>query len=89
MNFHFLVTISDNAEHLFGVRFICSFFGNLSEDCQVTLLHIGSADKNQLSHAMGGMWDGPDSDPCAKVSAGTRKAISASRELLIGKKNGR
>jgi hypothetical protein len=86
MNFHFLVTISDNAMHLFGVRFICSFFDNLSGDCQVTLLHIGSADKNQLSQTLGAMWDDPAGEPVVKLSAGTRKAISTARALLLAKK---
>lgn len=86
MKFHFLVTISNNVNHLFGVRFICSFFDNLSEDYQVTLLHIGSGEKKQAGQDLGRMWDGPRSDAAIRISASTRKAISKSRELLMTKK---
>ena len=68
MKFHFLVTISDNVRHLFGIRFICKFFSNLTKDHQVTLLHIHSTDRNDMNRVLGNMWMRPEHDECSQLT---------------------
>ncbi len=85
MKFHFLVTISDDVRHLFGVRFICSFFNNLAEYHQVTLLHISSSDRNEINRALGSMWSRPGRTVDFQLTAGARNAINTSRELMLNK----
>jgi hypothetical protein len=85
MKFHFLVTISDNVRHLFGIRFICSFFSNLAEDHQVTLLHIHSTDRNDMGRVLVNMWMRPEHDEISQPTVQAKRAISKSRELLLAK----
>lgn len=85
MKKHFLVTISNDVEHLYGVRFLCSFFNTISE-CQLTLLHICQQDKNDMNRTLNQMWKEPSEDPQAQLSAQARKSINKAKELLAGKR---
>ena len=85
MKFHFLVTISDNVRHLFGIRFICSFFSNLAEECQVTLLHINSTSRNDMKVVLGNMWMKPADDEYSRLNVQAKRAMSKSRDLLLDK----
>ena len=81
MNKHFLVTISNDVEHLYGVRFICSFFKEMSEH-QLTLLHICRLDSNDSAHALNEMWVHPDEKVEVNLSAGTKRSIHQAQTLL-------
>jgi hypothetical protein len=81
MNKHFLVTISNDVEHLYGVRFICSFFKEMSEH-RLTLLHICRQDSNDMGSALNDMWSKPDDKIHGKLSIGARKSINRAIELL-------
>ncbi len=85
MKFHFLVTISNDVRHLFGLRFICSFFNDLAEDYQITLFHVSSSDRNDMNRALGNMWKRPGRDVDFQLTAGARNAISSSRDLLLNR----
>ena len=85
MKFHFLVTLSDNVRHLFGIRFICSFFSNLAEDCQVTMLHIHSTGRNDMKGVLGNMWMRPADDEYSRLTVQAKRAIGKSKDLLLDK----
>ncbi len=81
MNKHFLVTVSDDYEHLTGVEFVCSFFKELSEH-QITLLHISRLDANDMNHSLMKMWDKPDDKVSGCLTVGARKALDKSTDIL-------
>jgi hypothetical protein len=81
MQKHFLVTISNEVENLFGVRFICSFFNTISEH-QVTLLHICQQDSSDMNRTLNQMWKGPSDSTVGQLSAAARKSINKAKELL-------
>ncbi len=81
MNKHFLVTVSNDYEHLTGVEFICSFFKQLSEH-QITLLHISRLDATDMNKALMKMWDKPEEGVTGPLTVGARKALEKSRSLL-------
>jgi hypothetical protein len=81
MNKHFLVTISSDADHLFGVRFICSFLKGAAEDL-VTLLHICRLDGDNMSKALTEMWLSPGDKSECKLTGGLKKALDAAHKLL-------
>ncbi len=85
MNKHFLVTVSDDYEHLTGVEFICSFFKQLSEH-QITLLHISRLDAKDMNQSLMKMWDKPDDKVSGRLTVGARKALDKSTDIL-GKSN--
>jgi len=85
MNKHFLVTVSNDYEHLTGVEFVCSFFKQLSEH-QITLLHICRLDANNMSKALMEMWDSPDKRVTGHPTVGAQKALDKATSLL-GKSN--
>ena len=85
MKFHFLVTISNDVRHLFGLRFICSFFNDLTADYQITLFHVSSSDRNDMNRALGNMWKRPGRDVDFQLTAGARNAINSSRALLLNR----
>ncbi len=85
MKFHFLVTISNDVRHLFGLRFICSFFNDLTDDYQITLFHVSSSDRNDMNRALGNMWKRPGRDVDFQLTAGARNAINSSRDLLLNR----
>lgn len=81
MNKHFLVTVSNDYEHLTGVEFICSFFKKLSEH-QLTLLHICRRDDKDINKALMEMWNDSDDKVVGKVTVGARKALDKATQLL-------
>ncbi len=83
MKKHFLVTLSNDSNYLFGVRFLCSFFrATHNHEHQVTLLHICSRDGNNMSQSLMEMWQDPGDEAEAHLSAGARKSISRAKRLL-------
>ena len=85
MNKHFLVTVSDDYEHLTGVEFVCSFFKQLSEH-QITLLHISRLDAKDMNQSLMKMWDKPDDKVNGRLTIGARKALEKSTEILSNSK---
>jgi hypothetical protein len=81
MNKHFLVTISDDFEYLYGIRFICSFFKERSEH-HLTLLHICRLDGAGTGTAVSTMWAHPDDKINGNLTSGARKSIDRAMELL-------
>jgi len=81
MKKHFLVTISNDVNNLFGVRFICSFFNTTAEH-QITLLHICQQDNSDMARTLNQMWKGPSVEAEAHLSAQARKSINKAKELL-------
>lgn len=81
MKKHFLVTISNDAEILYGVRFICSFFGNVA-DYQVTLLHICRRDAGGMGASLSQMWDGPSEGIKGQLTVQAKKAIDRAKDIL-------
>jgi hypothetical protein len=81
MKKHYLVTISNDIENLFGVRFLCSFFHSIEEH-QVTLLHICRSDASSMAKTLNQMWQGPSDGIEGQVTVSARRAILKARELL-------
>lgn len=80
MNKHFLVTISSDVEHLYGVRYICSFFKEMSEH-RLTLLHISRYDDNGIGSALTEMWNQPAETNADNPTAAAR-AIDKAKTIL-------
>ncbi len=78
---HFLVTISNDIEHLYGVRFLCSFFNTLGEQ-KVTLLHICRTDDSAMAKTLSQMWQGPSEGIEGQVTVQARRAIHKAKEML-------
>ncbi len=78
---HFLVTISNDVENLFGVQFICSFFQAMS-DCQITLFHICRLDAPDMKAELLKMWDGPSDGIEGQVSIGARNSLDQAVRML-------
>ena len=81
MKKHFLVTISNDIENLYGVRFLCSFFHSIG-DHQVTLLHICRTDDGAMAKTLSQMWQGPAEGIEGKVTVQARRAIFKAKEML-------
>jgi hypothetical protein len=81
MNKHFLVTVSNDFEHLTGVEFICSFFTHLSEH-HMTLLHICRLDDNDMNKALTEMWESPEERINGRLTIGAQKALDKATRLL-------
>ena len=81
MEKQFLVTISNDVEHLFGVKFICSFFHKMSEH-RVTLLHICRRDCNDMTKTLMDIWDGPADNVQGQLTVGVRRSIKKAEKLL-------
>jgi hypothetical protein len=81
MKKHFLVTISNDAEILYGVRFLCSFFEG-GADHHVTLLHICRRDAEGMSATLSQMWEGPDEGIKGQLTVQAKKAIDRARDTL-------
>lgn len=79
MEKHFLATISNEAENLFGVRFICSFLHKMS-DTRVTLLHICKVDGNKK--VLNSMWDASPQGNEETLPPEARKSVQKARKLL-------
>lgn len=83
MKKHFLVTISNDVEHLYGVQFICSFFKEMSEH-HLTLLHICRLDDNNMNKALSEMWTDPDKKIQSNLTMGARRSLDKAM-ILLGK----
>lgn len=81
MKKHFLVTLSNELDNLYGVRFLCSFFHSIGEH-QVTLLHICRSDDSSMAKTLGQMWQGPSDGIEGRVTVSARQAIFKAREML-------
>jgi hypothetical protein len=81
MKKHFLVTISNDIENLFGVRFLCLLF-NTMEEHQITLLHICRTDDNAMARTLNQMWKGPSEGIEGQVTVQARRAIFKAKEML-------
>lgn len=81
MNKHFLVTISSDADNLFGVRFVCSFLSGSAEDL-VTLLHICRLDGDNMTKALTDMWLSPEDKSECKLTGGLKRSLDKAQELL-------
>ncbi len=81
MDKHFLVTVSNDVEHLFGVKFLCFFFDK-RPDYHATLLHICLRDSRDMSRVLLEKWEGPPGEAEGHLSAGARRAIDRARQLL-------
>lgn len=77
MEKQFLVTVSNDHEHLSGVKFICSFFKKMSEH-QVTLLHINRLDSQDMNKALLTSWENPEKH----LSIRGKRALDKACELL-------
>jgi hypothetical protein len=85
MKKHFLVTISSDVEYLYGVRFICSFFKEMSEH-QLTLLHISRLDDHTMSKGLSEMWDNPDDQVQGKLTLGAGRSMDRAIAMLAKSK---
>lgn len=81
MKKHFLVTISNDVDHLYGVRFICSFFKEMSQH-NLTLLHICRLDDNNANKTLNEMWAHPDDKVVGNLTTGARRSIDKANSLL-------
>ena len=81
MNKHFLVTVSNDYEHLTGVEFLCSFFKQRSKH-QITLLHICRLDSTIAKNALLEIWENPDDRVKGKLTVGAKKAMDKSIAML-------
>lgn len=81
MKKNFLVTVSDDYEHLTGVEFICSFFKKLSEH-EITLLHVCRRDASDMNKALMELWSSPDEKVNGTLTVGAKKALDKATELL-------
>ncbi|MCP3890925.1 MAG: universal stress protein [Desulfobulbaceae bacterium] len=81
MGKQFLVTISSSVDHLFGVKFICSFFNKMSDD-RVTLFHICRRDSNDMNKILLAQWDDSASNIQGHLSVGTRRSINKAKGIL-------
>lgn len=79
MEKHFLATISNETDHLFGVQFICTFFKEVSEN-HVTLFHTCKDDNDQKPQTS--IWDNPNDISSASIPAETKISIQKARQLL-------
>lgn len=76
---YFLATISNEVEHLFGVRFICTFFNKMSEN-RVTLLHICKGDS--VKKTLTSSWDNPKDISSALIPPEVKKTIQKAQKFL-------
>ena len=86
MEKQFLVTISNDVDNLFGVKFICSFFNKESEH-RVTLFHICRRDSNDMTKTLMANWEGPIDDIQGHLTAGVRSSLKKAKDLLSKKQD--
>lgn len=85
MEKQYLVTISNDIDHLFGVKFICSFFNEMSES-RITLLHICRRDSSDLNKVLLEKWQGPANNIQGHLTVGARRSIQKAQDLLKERK---
>lgn len=81
MGKHFLATIGNDTEHLFGVRFVCSFLKELSQ-YQVTLLHICKSGSTNKAAPISTMWDGPSDKSDNQIPVEVSKSINKAKDIF-------
>jgi len=81
MSKHFLVTVSQDTQNLFGVQFLCSFFNELVEH-KVTLLHICRLDHSDMNKTLMEMWATPRHKAAEHISPAAERCLAKARELL-------
>lgn len=81
MHKHFLVTISNDINNLFGVQFVCSFFKKISRH-QITLLHISRLDGTDMEKSLSEMWIHPDDRVRGKLTIGAKRSIDKATNLF-------
>jgi len=81
MEKNFLVTISNDADILYGVRFVCSFFDEIS-DHKITLLHICRRDDLGMEETLSKMWQGPNNGVKGQLTTKAKRSIDRAIELL-------
>ena len=81
MKKHFLATVSDDIDQLYGIRFLTSFFNKLSEH-QITLFHICRLDCSEMNKALQEMWTHPDERVSGKLTIGGKRALDKATEIL-------
>ncbi len=77
MNLHFLVSISSESENLYGIRFLCSFFGSC-KNIDVTLFHISSSNDNSSASLLN-MWENPAEKLENMITPAARKALNQAK----------
>lgn len=75
-----LVAISNNAEHLYSIKFICSFFNAAAY--HLTLFHVCRRSSSKMSNVLTNMWDGPEGSHPVRPTAGAGRAIKTAVRLL-------
>lgn len=85
MRKHFLVTLSNETENLFGIRFICKFFQELS-DHEITLLHICRLDSSDMQKTLLQGWENPDEEEQGRLTTRAKKSIDKAKSLLTASK---
>ena len=78
---HLLVTISDDTENLFGVRFARSLFSELASH-RITLFHISRTEKNTLASSLTEMWENNDRDDAPILNPRAQRSIEKAKKLL-------
>ncbi len=81
MQKEFLVTVSNDYQHLTGVEFLCSFFKSESEH-KLTLLHICRLDSVLNQNPLMEMWEKPDDRVTGMLTVGAKKAMDKAVSLL-------
>lgn len=81
MKKNFLVTVSNDIENLYGIRFLCSFFDRLSEH-RITLLHICRQDGGDMAGTLNQMWANPEGESDSQLTVGARRCLKRAGELL-------
>lgn len=81
MHKSFLVTVSDDIDQLFGVKFLSAFFNKMSEH-QVTLFHICRLDCSEMNKTLQEMWAHPEEKISGKLTVGGKRAIDKATEIL-------
>ena len=81
MKKHFLVTISNDIDNLFGVQFITSFFKEISEH-QMTLLHINRLDCSDMKKTLEEMWCKPESENKNHQHMAAKRSLDRAISLL-------
>lgn len=82
MERHFLATVSNEIDHLSGVRFLCSFFNNIS-DKRFTLFHIYKKDSLKESPAsLPDKSETPDVTDTTNIPYKSQLSIQKAQQLL-------
>ena len=78
---HLLITISDNTENLFGVRFVRSFFNDLAPHL-ITLLHINRIDTHSMIPSLTEMWEDDEKPDGHQLTFKAKRAIENAKNVF-------